>query len=104
MSTIKEGNEIMRKSKIAKSIRRVYNVGKYESLEISVTYEEDVAWEKVQERQDKSQKISNLLLRDFELTRQAAFNNENIGNKSLPQKTNAMKNESVDELGLDSLD
>ena len=62
-----------RKSKITKSIKRIYNVAQYESLEIQVHYEDEIEWETVEERQKKSKSISDLLLKDFQETRKSVF-------------------------------
>lgn len=70
-----------RKSKITKSIKRIYNVAQYESLEISVHYEDEIEWETPQERQTKSANISTLLLKDFETTRKQVFTELNASEK-----------------------
>ena len=62
-----------RKSKITKSIRRIYNVAQYESLEIFVNYEDEIEWESVKERQSKSESIGKLLMKDFNKTRNDVF-------------------------------
>ena len=70
-----------RKSKISKSIKRIYNVAQYESLELVVHYEEEIEWETVAERQKKADNISKLLLNDFKKTRLDVFNELNESEK-----------------------
>ena len=70
-----------RKSKISKSIKRIYNVAQYESLELVVHYEEEIEWETVAERQKKADNISKLLLNDFKKTRLDVFNELNASEK-----------------------
>ena len=60
-------------SKITKSIRRVYNVAQYESLEIFVHYEDEIEWKDLKERQAKSDSIGKLLMSDFSQTRNEVF-------------------------------
>jgi hypothetical protein len=70
-----------RKSRIEKSIKRIYNVAQYESLEVVVHYEEDVEWADTKERQTKSDNISKLLLNDFKKTRLEIFKELNASEK-----------------------
>ncbi|MBT6049601.1 hypothetical protein HN803_03165 [candidate division WWE3 bacterium] len=70
-----------RKSKVSKSIKRIYNVAQYESLELVVHYEEEIEWETVAERQKKADNISKLLLNDFKKTRLDVFNELNASEK-----------------------
>jgi len=93
-----------RTSKIIKSVRRVYNVGKYESLEVQVSYEEDVVWTSVSERCEKSNSITKLLLADFVSTKETFFNSMQL--KAVTDKVvkNVVKdNSSLEQLGLDDL-
>jgi len=70
-----------RKSKVSKSIKRIYNVAQYESLELIVHYEEEIEWETVAERQKKADNISKLLLNDFKKTRLDVFTELNASEK-----------------------
>lgn len=94
-----------RVSKIQKSIRRVFNVGKYESLEVQVSFEETVDWKDLEERQKKSNNITKLLISDFEKTRQEVFDGSKLEEKKSTTKSNIKEdaNESMDSLGLDDL-
>ena len=62
-----------RKSKIVKSISRKFNIAKYENLVINVSYEEEVEWSDLKERQDKSKNLTKLLTMDFEQTKKDVF-------------------------------
>jgi len=57
-----------RVSKIVKTVRRTLNVAPYENLDVSVTFEEDITWEDLKERQEKSRNMTKLLLRDYNKT------------------------------------
>jgi hypothetical protein len=58
----------LRKSIIKKRIRRNINTAQFEQLEISCEFEEEVEWESIDQRQAKSEKITNLLIMDFQRT------------------------------------
>jgi|ETNvirnome_2_130_1030620.scaffolds.fasta_scaffold19959_2 hypothetical protein len=79
-----------RKSGISKSIKRIYNVAQYESLEVIVHYEDEIEWENVAERQKKSDAISKLLLNDFKKTTLEVFKQLNESEKKAFFK-NALK-------------
>jgi len=79
-----------RKSKVVKSIRRIYNVAQYESLELVLNYEEEIEWADVKERQKKSRNITTLLLNDFKDTRKQVFEELNTSEKKAYFK-NAIK-------------
>lgn len=92
-------------SQISKSIRRVYNVAKYESLEVTVSFQETVEWNTLEERQKKSDNITVLLMKDFDQTREKIFNEMAVSEQKT-HKSNAIKQdigESVEDLGLDDL-
>ena len=65
--------EEKRVSKIVKSISRKYNVAKYENLVIHVSYEEEVEWTDLKDRQAKSKNLTKLLTMDFEQTKKDVF-------------------------------
>jgi len=65
--------EEKRVSKIVKSISRKYNVAKYENLVINVSYEEEVEWTDLKDRQAKSKNLTKLLTMDFEQTKKDVF-------------------------------
>tara|TARA_Y100000034_G_scaffold130410_1_gene188851 strand:+ start:451 stop:708 length:258 start_codon:yes stop_codon:yes gene_type:complete len=57
-----------RKSYIKKKITRNLNTAQFEQLEVSCEFQEDVEWSNIAERQDKSDKITKLLIIDFQQT------------------------------------
>ena len=63
-----------RKSIIKKGVRRELNTSKFFMLHVFCEYEEEVDWESIEERQDKSDKITKLLLLDFEKTLATSLN------------------------------
>lgn len=54
-----------KKSIVKKSILRKISTANYESLDISVEIEEEIEWKTIEERMDKTQKVSQILLKDF---------------------------------------
>ena len=54
-----------KKSVIKKKISRDINIGRFHQLEITCEFEEEVEWGDIKERQEKSEKITNLLIVDF---------------------------------------
>ena len=97
--------EEKRISCISKSICRKFNTDKYENLDISVSFEENIEWSDLKERNKKSENITKLLLADYEKTKDQVF--EELGLKNVKAtKNNALKEDtatSVKELGLDDL-
>jgi hypothetical protein len=62
-----------RKSVLTKSIRRTFNLGNFQSLEISLSTQEEVEWTDIKEREEKSSKVTKILLKDFEKTKDEVF-------------------------------
>jgi hypothetical protein len=58
----------MKKSIIKKSISRKLQTAKFESVDIFVEIEEEIDWETIEERMDKTKKISSILVLDFAST------------------------------------
>ena len=58
----------MKKSIIKKSISRKISTAPYETLDIHVEIEEEVEWEKMDDRMKKTDAISKILLIDFAKT------------------------------------
>ena len=92
-----------RKSKISKSVRRIYNVAQYESLELVINYEEEIDWDTIKERQQKSKNITSLLLDDFKNTRKEVFEELNESEKKAYFK-NALKSMKATEDELENFD
>jgi len=74
-------SEKARTSRIKKSIRRVYKVADFETLELIVDYEDDLAWDTPEERQEKCDGMTKLLLDDFCKTRQDVFEELSVSEK-----------------------
>ncbi len=58
----------MSKSKIKKSIVRGIQTKKFEQVTITVDIDEEIEWKSVEERNDKTKKITEMLLDDFKKT------------------------------------
>ncbi len=80
-----------RVSKITKTVRRTLNVAPYENVDVSVSFEEEVTWENLKERQEKSNNMTKLLLKDYNKTLRDVCQNMGVKIKG----TNADKVESV---------
>jgi len=80
-----------RVSKITKTVRRTLNVAPYENLDVSVSFEEEVTWENLKERQEKSNNMTKLLLKDYNKTLRDVCQNMGVQVKG----TNAESVESV---------
>jgi hypothetical protein len=70
-----------RKSKVMKRIKRIYNVARFESLELEIYYEDDIEWADVKERQEKCNTVTKLLISDFEKTRKDVMTELNESEK-----------------------
>lgn len=55
----------MKKSIIKKSITRKISTAPYETLDVHIEIEEEVTWEKMDERMKKTDAVSKILLIDF---------------------------------------
>ena len=95
-----------RKSHIRKTITRKLSTAKFESLDLTVEFEEEVEWNTIQERQEKSDKITKLLLNDFKQTRNAVLDALGLTEKKASVSSTVQsshKEFDVHELGLDDL-
>lgn len=55
----------VRVSRITKTIKRTYNVAQYESLEVAVSFDEEVTWSDIEERDKKTNNLTKLLICDL---------------------------------------
>jgi len=55
----------MKKSIIKKAISRKLSTASYETLDISVEIQEEIEWDTIEERTKKSDRITKILLIDF---------------------------------------
>ena len=99
-------SEQTRKSIIHKTITRKLSTAKFESLDLTVEFEEEVEWNSIKERQEKSDKITKLLLVDYTKTRNAVLDVLGLTEKKASVSstvTTKSKEYNVQELGLDDL-
>ena len=93
-----------RKTKVTKSIKRIYNVAQFESLVIEVTQEDEIEWETLEERQSKCGSMTQLLVDDFGSTRRDvmtelnASENKAYFTKALASMGGSAKSSSNDDL------
>jgi len=106
--------ETPRKSKIRKTITRTFynksiKIPKYESVVVEVSFEEDVEWNSLEERQKKSDGITNLLKKDFNDTTNNLFakiqygKNEDPVQKDLEDSRQEVKEDNLADNELDKL-
>ena len=90
----------VRKSKIRKSIERIWNIAPYESLKISVAFEEDVEWADLAQRNKKSANWTKLLIDDFNQTAQDVFRDQDVSEHKVFHKDSSAQNntDAIDEL------
>ena len=58
----------MKKSVIRKSISRKLSTAQYETLDITVEIEEEIEWNSVEERTEKTNNVTKVLILDFKNT------------------------------------
>lgn len=85
--------ETPRKSKIRKTITRTFHstsikIPKYESVVVEVSFEEDIEWKTLEERQKKSESITNLLKKDFNETTNNLLAKIRYGKEESPVQKN----------------
>ena len=71
----------MKKSIIKKSISRKISTAPYETLDVHVEIEEEVEWEKMDDRMKKTDAISKILLIDFTKTLNQVAEELNLNKK-----------------------
>lgn len=72
--TEQKENLQVRKSRIQKTITQKFTTNvRFEMLDITVSYDEEIEWKDLKERAQKSKNIHKLLLKDFEETRDDVF-------------------------------
>ena len=69
-----EKEKPLRKSRVQKTITQKFTTQvRFEMLDITVSYDEEIEWRDLEERARKSKNIQSLLLKDFEETRDEVF-------------------------------
>ena len=71
----------MKKSVIKKSITRKISTAPYETLDVHVEIQEEVEWEKMEERMKKTDAISKILIIDFVKTLNQVSEELNLNKK-----------------------
>ena len=107
-----------KKSIIKKSISRKISTAPYETLDVHVEVEEEVEWEKMDERMKKTDAISKILLIDFvktlnqvadelnlnkKIAQVSGKNNENNAQNAKVSQNNGTINNNEDEGDFDLL-
>ncbi len=89
-----------RLSRIQKSVRRTFNLGNYQSLEIVTSYDEDVEWLDLKERDAKTANLTKLLTKDFLKTTEDVFKELNLNevSASIIDNKEKSKNNLLDEV------
>tara|TARA_Y100000034_G_C6679357_1_gene298573 strand:+ start:261 stop:512 length:252 start_codon:yes stop_codon:yes gene_type:complete len=70
-----------KKSVIHKRISRKINTAPYENIEVSCEFQEEITWNDLKERQMKSEKITKLLITDFNRTLAQVMDELNLQRK-----------------------
>ena len=83
-----------RKSVIKVGIRRAYNVGAYETLEIKVESTDEINWTTVEDRVNKTESLAKVLVAKFEKSHEVIFK----GLKAV-ETSATYKNAASDDLG-----
>jgi hypothetical protein len=58
----------MKKSIVRKSISRKLSTAQYETLDVTVEIEEEIEWNNVEERTEKTNNVTKVLILDFKNT------------------------------------
>ena len=59
------GQENARVTKVTKGIERVFNIGNFESIRISIHAEDEIEWSTIEERKEKLERVTKNLINDF---------------------------------------
>ena len=97
------------KTTITKTVRKVDNLGQYETLTTEVSYQQEIEWDDDNERKDKSSQLMDMLMDDLEDSRDEAHSKLNTKVKNTTEKNPTKRTQEdidrdLEELGLDSLD
>ena len=81
MSEDATGKEF-KETEITVGIRRAYNVGPYETLEIKVESTDTIRWQELDERIKKTNGLTKLLVKKFEASHETVFKGLDIVEKN----------------------
>ena len=84
---------VKRKAKIGRIIRRVHNIAKYESIDITVSSEDEIEFADLKEREKKCSNLTALLVQDMERTEKQVFSELRIE----PKKAFGNKGDEIEE-------
>jgi len=73
--------KVPKKSIITKKIARKIHTATFENLVIECEFTEEITWDDLQERKNKSEKMNKLLILDFQRTLQQAMNELSLYHK-----------------------
>lgn len=89
-----------RKTVITKAISRKIQTAKYENIQISVSVQEEIDWDNLDEKTKKHQAVTKVLLNDYKQTEKDVLKELNLMNK--PASVGGIKNsESVHSKAID---
>lgn len=72
----------IRETEITVGIRRAYNVGPYETLEIKVESTDTIQWSDMEERIKKTNGLTKLLVKKFEASHETVFKGLDVVEKN----------------------
>lgn len=62
-----------RETEVNLGIRRVYNIGSYESLEVKVETTDKITWNTIEEREKKTENLTKILVKKFVNSKDIVF-------------------------------
>lgn len=77
-----EAEKQLRETDITVGIRRAYNVGPYETLEIKVETTDTIQWSDIEERVKKTNGLTKLLVKKFEKSHETVFKGLDVVEKN----------------------
>ena len=103
-------NAETRETEINLGIRRVYNIGSYESLEIKVETTDKITWSTIAEREKKTENLTKILVKKFANSKDivfkgvqadekhASYKGSNAGGASQDSAPKSSNSDELDEL------
>jgi len=82
MDENKEAEKKAIETDVTVGIRRAYNVGAYETLEIKIETTDTIKWNTIEERVKKTNGLAKLLVKKFENTHETVFNGLDVVEKN----------------------
>ncbi len=97
----------MRRGRIQRQIQRTLNTAKFESIVITVGFDEEIEWSTLEERDRKVKNWETVLLKDFKESHDRILDELNLSHKKAYFKNNLENKDyraDPEELNLDQLD